>query len=248
MSAIAVVGDSFCAAYGVEDWRSHGCTLNQWGTTEPTWVDQIARTGGYTLYPYGFGGKSWWFSRQRFSEALQRIPPDIFEHQLECIVFCHTNSGRINNAWNAELSNTDTHTPAAQNFYRYIFDSEFHAWAQQAWFREIAQRWAHLKTIHFHCFPDSVAYSDLLPGVVYTTPLIHISIGELTGSDADIQQQMIQDQRFNHLNAHNNQQLATVIQQALYNYQPGQYSINTQEFVQVNPNSVKFPHPGFGTK
>ena len=248
MAAIAFVGDSFCAAYGLDEWKLRGCTLQQWGTDKPTYINQVVTTNSYTLYPYGFGGKSWWYSRQRFVEDLARIPADIFENQLETIVFCHTNSARINNAWNRELSNTDTASSIASNYYRHIFDSDFNDWAQQQWFKEINNRWAHLKTIHFHCFTDSVKHSHLLPGMVFTTPLIHISIGELSGTEKEIDKLILDDQRYNHLSAANNQILADIIVRSIYKYRPGQYRLDLNEFQLVNPNSAKFPFKGYGTK
>lgn len=247
MAIIAFIGDSFCASYvskhSKADWHQH-----QYGTTESTYLDLVATSNSYNLYPYGFGGKGWWYSRQRFLEDLQRIPREMFADQLEVIVFCHTNSSRINNAWNRELSNTDTTSPDFQIFYRKFFDENFHDWAQQQWFKEIKQQWSHIKTIHFHCFPESVKWSDLLPGVVYTTPLIHISIGELQGTDKEIDQYIKTDKRYNHLNAHNNKVLAEFILGTIYDYNPGQSEINMSNFDIVNPNANKFPQPGFGTR
>lgn len=247
MAAIAFVGDSFCASYSSGN-KQLGWPPVQDGTTEITYLDTVAETNNYTLYPYGFGGKSWWYSRQRFLEDLQRIPREIFEDQLEVIVFCHTNSGRINNAWNRELSNTDTTSPEAQIFYRHFFDGDFHDWAQQKWFEEIKQRWSHIKTIHFHCFPDSVKWSNLLPGVVFTTPLIHVSVGELEGTDKEIDQAIKTDKRYNHLNFQNNQVLAKFILGSIYNYNPGHYEIDMDNFEIVNPNANRFPQRGYGTR
>lgn len=248
MSAIAFVGDSFCASYRAQDIVEHGWPPLQHGTNESTYLDIVAKTNRYTLYPYGFGGKSWWYSRQRFIDDLQRIPKEIFADQLEVIVFCHTNSGRINNAWNRELSNTDTTPPEMQYYYRNVFDGDFHDWAQQQWFKEIAERWGHLKTIHFHCFPESVKWSDLLPGVVYTTPLIHISMGELQGTEKEIDQAIKIDKRYNHFNSHNNQAMAECILSTIYNYTPEHRKINLDNFNIVNQNAFRWPNAGFGTK
>ena len=44
MAAIAFVGDSFCAAYGLDEWKLRGCTLQQWGTDEPTDINQVGTT------------------------------------------------------------------------------------------------------------------------------------------------------------------------------------------------------------
>jgi hypothetical protein len=247
MAAIAFVGDSFCASYFSKN-NKDGWPPPQHGITEPTYLDLVAESNSYTLCPYGFGGKGWWYSRQRFLEDLQRIPKEIFADQLEVIVFCHTNSGRINNAWNRELSNTDTTSPEAQLFYRHFFDGDFHDWAQQQWFKEINQQWSHIKTVHFHCFTESVKWSNLLPGVVYTTPLIHVSIGELQGTDKEIDQAIKTDKRYNHLSTRNNQVLAEFILGAIYDYNPGQYEIDMSNFDIINSNAVNFPRRGYGTK
>jgi hypothetical protein len=252
MAAIAFVGDSFCAAYNHESWKSRECTTWQKGVETPTYLDIVAQTNGYTLYPFGFGGKSWWYSRCRFIEELERLPKSLFADQLETIVFCHTNPGRINNAWNRELSNTDTDSSFAIDYYKRIFDGQFNEWAQQQWFKEIAEKWGHLKTIHFHCFTETVPLSHLLPGMVYTTPLIWVSIGELTGSDNEIEKKLIHDNRsdsrFNHLNAHNNKVLAEFILGAIYDYRPGQYEIDTSNFDIINPKATRWPNPGYGTE
>lgn len=248
MTAIAFVGDSFCNAYGLDEWKSRQCTQWQFGTNEPTYLDIVAKVNHYTLYPYGFGGKSWWYSRQRFMEDLNRVPKNIFVDNLEVIVFCHTNHGRINNSWHRELSNTDTTSPESENYYRYIFDSEFNAWAQQQWFKEISEQWGHLKTIHFHCFPETVEFSYLLPGVVCTTPLILLSIGELQGTDREIDKIIFEDKRNNHLNATNNKSLAEFILANIYNYSPGTKELDLSKFDMPNQNARLWPDPGYGTK
>jgi hypothetical protein len=248
MTAIAFVGDSFCSAYSLSEWKARRCTQHQIGTNEPVWTTIVAKTNHYTLYPYGFGGKSWWYSRQRFIEDLERIPKNIFADNLEVIVFCHTNYGRINNSWNRELSNTDTTSPEAENYYRYIFDSEFNKWAQQQWFKEINDRWGHLKTIHFHCFPESVQSSHLLPGVVCTTPLVHISMGELQGTDREINKILVEDKRNNHLNATNNKALAEFVLANIYNYNTGTKELDPSNFDIINLNAKLWPDSGYGTK
>jgi hypothetical protein len=87
MTAIAFVGDSFCSAYSLSECKSCQHTYSQKGTNEPVWPSIVTKTNHYTLYPYGFGGKSWWYSRQRFVEDLERIPKNIFADNLEVIVF-----------------------------------------------------------------------------------------------------------------------------------------------------------------
>lgn len=241
MAAIAFVGDSFCCTYNSELFVKRRLPKFQAGTNMPTHLSLVADALGYNLYPCGYGGKGWWFSRQRLLDEINATgqEPDI-------IVFCHTNSDRINNAWNIELSNTEKNGPA-EDYYKYIFDQDFNEWAQRQWFKEIATRWAGIKTIHFTCFTGN-QNNDLLPGMVYTTPLVYISVGELTGTDKEIDQQLYYEKRHNHLSDKNNQVLSEVILDAINDYRPGQYELDPGRFELVNPNSTKFPESGYGTK
>jgi hypothetical protein len=167
----------------------------------------------------------------------------------DVIVFCHSDSERINNAWNAELINTAYQDSHARDYYKYIHDNKFNDWAMQQWFKEIATRWSGIKTIHFHCFTRTPEWSDLLPGVVYTTPLIHLSIGELSGTDKEINQQMADNEtRSNHLSDANNRILSKVILDTINDYRPGQYALDLEQFDLINPNSINYPHAGYGTK
>jgi hypothetical protein len=242
MAVIAFVGDSFCATYGfdriVQQRKRHKF---QYGATDPTHPELVADALRYDLYPCGYGSKGWWFSRQRLLDEITATG-----QEPEIIVFFHTNSIRINNAWNADLNNVENNGPA-EDYYKYIFDQQFNEWAQQQWFKEIATRWAGIKTIHFNCFTDDL-HSSLLPGMVYATPLIYISVGELTGTDKEIDQQLRNDRRHNHLNTRNNIVLSEIILAAINDYCPGRYELDLGRFELINPNSIKYPFPGHGTK
>jgi len=242
MPAIAFVGDSYCASYGQALHTKRGCPLYQVGTNDPTYPDLVAKALNYNLYPCGYGGKGWWFSRQRLLDEITATG-----QTPEIIVFCHSDSQRINNAWDIQLHNTPG--PQSRDYYKYIHDDEFNRWAQKQWFKEIASCWAEIKTIHFHCFTQTPDWSDLLPGMVYTTPLVHISVGELTGTEAEILSQMGENEkRKNHLSARNNQVLGEVILDAINDYRPGKHELDLGRFELINHNSVKFPHTGYGTK
>jgi len=115
---------------------------------------------------------------------------------------------------------------ASRLWLMHLHDYEFQDWAQQQYFRELAREYSTVKTIHFHCFKHTVQYSDLLPGMVYTTPLIEISKRE-SGAD---ERSFVQDGRANHMNAHNNRALAQVIISAIDNYSPGLHTINLTGF------------------
>jgi hypothetical protein len=115
---------------------------------------------------------------------------------------------------------------ASRLWLLHLHDYEFQDWAQQQYFRELAHDYSTVKTIHFHNFKHSVQSSDLLPGMVYTTPLMEISTRE-PGVD---ESWVVQDGRANHLNPHNNRALAQVIIGAIDNYRPGLHTINLTGF------------------
>ena len=85
--------------------------------------------------------------------------------------------------------------------------------------------------------------------MVYTTPLVNISIGEITGTEEEIRLSIsTKETRKNHLSSKNNQALAAVIIDSINNYEPGHYAIDTSRFEQPNANAVNYPNPGYGTK
>lgn len=241
--SIAFIGDSFANSYGQARHDELGQPKFQRGTDSPTYTQIVADHFGWTIEPFGFGGKSWWYSRCEFLKALER-----FEQQLTVAVFCHTNPQRINNAWNKDLELTNYEEGIYADYYRYIYDDDFNSWAQQAWFKEIKERWNNIKTIHFHCFTDTIPYGHLLPGMVFNQPLMHVSIGELQGNDQEVHKQTIVDPRCNHLSDANNQQLARLIIHSIEHYEPGQHILDLSQFNPINPNAHRFPNPGFGTK
>ena len=254
---IAFIGDSFCNNYGLADWQKFSKMLPspQNGTNDPTYTDLVVKHFNADILPYGFGGKSWWYSRNKFEKFWGRRfdqVNDTINDEVEAIVFCHTDSGRINNSWNDNFNSENSETEndsICESFFKHVYDPEFNEWAQEQWFREIARRYSHIKTVHFHCFSGTLRLSHLLPGVVFTTPLITISLGELTGTKKEIlYQATVNETRFNHLNNHNNQALAKVIIDTIENYSPGQYDIPMEKFEINNPNADKYPVGKFWTK
>jgi hypothetical protein len=246
---IAFIGDSYCCTYGLNDFQKHR-DHSQNGTDNPTHPDLVVKHFDADIEPFGYGGRSWWYSRSKFENRWGWNFEEV-EKQFEALIFFHTDHGRINNSWNDKLGprNNDGKLDEVQaSYYKYIFDMDFNRWAQEQWFREINRRFNHLKTIHFHCFIPTPNTIQLLPGVVFTTPLIHISLGELIGSDNHITNYLQNESRANHLSDHNNQALAQVIIQALEHYTPGQYSIPMDRFEIINPNATRWPDPGYGTE
>ena len=245
MHNIVFVGDSYCATYDLNQWKSRGYPAYQHGAHSDLHTSLVADHFNCALHPHGYGGKSWWYSRQKYRGYY------VDGHKVtdtRAVIFFHTSAGRIHNAWNEKLTNSYENSSLKQ-YYLELHDQSYYDWAYQQWFREIARDHTQVKTIHFHCYPDTINWSDLLPGMIYTTPLIQISIGELQGTDDAILKKCSYDEtRFNHLNAHNNRALANLIIHSIENYLPGQYKIDLTNFDQINPNAKNYPNSGFGTE
>jgi hypothetical protein len=183
---LIVVGDSFCSS--AEGWPS-----------------ALADRLGLNLICHGIGGQPWWNAR----EFLIGLPDQNIE-QAEHLVFVHTNAERIPtndiqigmvDHSNLTLADIDQ---AVKLYYKYIHNHEFLIWAQQQWFFEISQRWGHKKITHLHAFPWSLHRNNLPVGLNVITNLCSISFNEIAAD----QFTLINDQRPNHLNYHNNQELA----------------------------------------
>lgn len=255
-SLIGFIGDSFCASYGLGDWRAHGSQTRQKGTDTITYTNRVIKHFNHAICPYGFEGASWWHSRERFIQDFDWRSKEY--NEFLALIFLHTEHSRINCLNNNDLpklghsgldpGGTVEQQQAVAAHYRHLYDDKFHCWAQEQWFREIHQRFSHLKTIHLHCFPDTVPLSHLLPGCVYTTPLIHISVGELSGTETEISKQLSRDTRYNHMSQYNNQVLADVIIDAIDNYTPGTYKLPMEKFNRPNPNAENFPHGTYWNK
>jgi hypothetical protein len=257
---IIFVGDSFCATYkhvGVcfyflEGLRSPHVQNQDRGIDESRtlWTiahpSQVAKHYGYNLYNFGFGGKSWWYSRCRMLNYLEENPGLI--ENTQAFVFFHTDEQRLNIGPRFESREID-YRQLQRLWKTDLIDTDFQLWAQLKWFQEIKNYVGSIPSIHFHCFTSTPQYSHLLPGMNFTTPLVQLSIGELTGSESEIMASLSKnDIRANHLNEHNNQALADVIINALDNYKPGTYSIDISKFDQPNKNAHRWPLPGYGTK
>jgi hypothetical protein len=94
--------------------------------------------------------------------------------------------------------------------------------------------------------------STHLPGTVFTTPLVRITVGQEIGTTTEIENSMNNTMTnghiHNHFNDHNNRAMAQVVIDALENYQPGMRTIDLIKFDQPNQNAHRWPSPGFGTK
>jgi hypothetical protein len=204
---IIIVGDSFCASTA-------------------GWPSILAQRLDLSLVNHGQGGQPWWNARN----FLNSIDQDTLTN-TDVVVFVHTNSGRIPTS-NAQLGLVDHSAEpkteidkAIQLYHKYIHEPEFLNWAQQQWFLEINQRWGHKKIVHLHSFPWSIDYGKLLSGLNIETNLCSISLNEL-GID---KLELFNDQRLNHLNDHNNNELACQLATLIQNY--------TQQTVQLDTNA-----------
>ena len=204
---IIVVGDSFCSS-------SAG------------WPGRLAQHLNLSLINHGQGGQPWWNVRN----FLKNINEETLAN-TEVMIFAHTNAERIptNNTQLGLIDHSAKPTTeidtAIQLYYKYIHEPEFLNWAQQQWFLEINQRWGHKKIVHLHSFPWSVDYGKSLSGLNIVTNLCSISLNEL-GVDKF---ELFNDQRANHLNDHNNTELACQLSMLIQNY--------TQQTVQLNTNA-----------
>ena len=239
---IAFVGDSFCASYGMSTSITEN--LFQRRLSIPTYTTIVSDHYQFDVAPYGFAGKSWWYSWSKFWKAWGGK----LDH-LEAIIFTHTDHARINSAVIPEFPLMANYVrpevsaemiQANQNYFKYIHDDAFNAWAQEQYFKMLEEKFNKIKTVHFHCHTNTIGQAHLLPGVVFTTPLHQINIGELRGSKEQIMQCISQDLRANHFNDHNNQVMADVIIQALDNYVPGMVSLPIEKFDQPNPNAASW--------
>jgi hypothetical protein len=252
---IIFVGDSYCATF--LNTKEESLPSGQVGSHQPTYLNLVANNFDCDLYSFGYAGKSWWYSRCELINFLNNN--SAWYQNNQAIIFCHTDCNRPNTTdpsiGTGLLSQDNQHTIQAQAYKLWeleIKDSAFQRWAQDQWFNEINQKFSHIKTIHFNVSFDSVESSqNLLPGSVFTTPLINISLGEFVGSDSEVlSKSTFMDQRPNHFNEKNNQAMANLIIDSLKNYSKGSRPVDLVKygFDQPNPNAHRWPDPGWGTQ
>ena len=260
---IAFIGDSFCASFNGNSRYStfHASPVNnsQAYNAQYGHPSLVADHYGYKLLAHGYMGKSWWYSRTKFLEQIKQQPEILTK--LEAIIFFHTDANRCNtlnqfvHSINSDPALNDWENEehrqvvkAQRQWTKHLMDTEFQTWAQNSWFKEISKEYSHIKQVHFHCFENSTHYNHLLTGQRFTTPLMQISLGELTGTKEQINQSIIRDTRANHLSEHNNRVLAKTIIYALDNYLNNLQALDLTKFNLPNPNYVNFPHQRWRTQ
>lgn len=258
---IVFVGDSYCSSFKGPSPLPY--EFRQQKDHCPTWLDISAQELNLNLYSFGFSGRSWWYSRDKLFRQIEENPRFIAE--TSAMVFVHTDPWRFNSedeTIGVELvvNNNDLYSEselrqkslALKYWVTYLRDNYFQVWAQKQWFKEINSifgAYNDLKMIHFFSFPQIVEYGNELQGAVFTTPLIQISLGELEGTDDELTiNGMSGDQRSNHFGTHNNISMGKTVVSEINNYSPGKKSIDLSRFDIVNPNSHRWPNPGFGTR
>ena len=255
---IAFVGDSFCASVSADVYKVNGV----WRQKNAGYPGIVADHYGAKIHAHGYPGKSWWYSRSKFLDKINKQPE--FLDNIIAMIFCHTESNRINSdneyafPWNHYGDRPDSSyknyedqqiAHAQSQWAKHLLDFEFQEWAHINWFREITREWGHIKQVHFHCFPWTVSHDYLLSGQRFVTPLVHVSLGELDGSADQINYQMSHaDTRKNHLSDDNNLVLAEIIIDALDNYKDQCQPSHMSKFKNiVNQNYENFPYGDFGT-
>lgn len=242
---VAILGDSFAAHISAEHWNQWRQAGRDMGfrsrSDSPAWPSLVADQLELNLAPYGFGGRSWWWSWQRFWNDWHQ---DL--RRLDAIVFLHTGYDRINNGMDPKLphilnmptsfyqSHPIDKVQAMESYFLHVHDTDFQRWAQQQFFRYLRDALPPMKILHFFCLSvPTPATCDLLPGMVFRTPLLLLSAAEY--EDTRPKHWPFPDMRANHFNEHNNQALANLICRSIEHYQPGIYEIDHREFYQFKP-------------
>jgi hypothetical protein len=159
---ILIIGDSFCAS------RHESDNWPKYLTDKLTGSDVIPRGQGY-------GGCSWWSTRNRLLKELDQKVPKI-------LIMCHTEPNRIpsdydfginfksveiDNIWIANEKYRNHYSKdikdAANMYYEYLHFFDFHHWAQEQWFLELDEILSEKKisiVIHIHCFRNSKIFEN----------------------------------------------------------------------------------------
>lgn len=201
---IGFYGDSFCADWGNNCWTTILC--------EKLNAD----------YPISLGiqGSNCWTYFKKLKETVD---------QIDIAIICHTQEQRIPNKLDApfhqytveyindypdqlEKYGKDAWI-AAKQFYKYLYDEDIQKFFYYSVIKEISELTKNKKTIHIFGF-DTDPYKEIVNGVAVIPSLLDISINE---KDID-QKGMWDDQRLNHLNDHNNKELADQIYLMLIQY------------------------------
>lgn len=250
---IAFIGDSFCAAIDksknqafFEPKSTHFIPFRH-SVNTPTWPSLVADAMSLNIAPYGFGGRSWWYSWTKFWDEWKDRLSD-----LEAVVFVHSHWCRINHSQSDDLplspgfeslfSNFPSEKiQAAKFFHAYVADRDFQRWSQRQFFHYIARALPNIKTVHLFAFCRPTQETlGCLPGTKFITPLALLSTLE---NDCKIKGSSLPripgtDERPNHFNDHNNTVLARHVIKALKKKSQGSYELPWQEFDIKNGDKI----------
>lgn len=212
MRSILIVGDSFCAK-------------------REAWPKQLAASLGLKCTGAGFGGMNWWAVKN----YLKTVPNLI--NEAEFVVFVHSYPSRM---FNLRLLAPDydftSASPLSEEenakylYYKYVFDNNFHLWATEQWFKEVASTLSHKNLCHLHVTTTMNHATHLLPGLHVSTPLMAISQNETNHSKLLVG---AEDTRANHLSIANNLALARQLSSALRDYSHKTIELDVSKFEQV---------------
>jgi hypothetical protein len=236
MAAIAFIGDSFCAGIDMQEWVRYGKRRWQFGSELPSWPSLVATKLNLSPYYHGYCGKSWWYSRHWFFQRCKKILAD---NQFEVIVFCHTDSTRINHLSELLINEMVPATVEekilknAQDLWRvYLNDETFAHWCQYNWLLEIKNTFQHVpRIIQFTCFDPDLFDNFNRSGMCFKTPLFEIQKKEHTGThEEQIKKALDIGYQPNHFNTLNNFAMSDLIIDAVNNYNPGLHKIDLSKF------------------
>ena len=225
MKNIIIVGDSFCAC-------------------DAGWPGILPKMLNLELINYGRGGQHWW----GVADFLSKLSQETLDN-CEVIIFAHTEDQRIPNCTNKTLSRDEPDYKnelqlAMDLYFKYIHEDNFLTWAQIQWYKEVSEKWRHIKLINLHGFPSSLAKKQYLDGVNVFPNLLSLSLNE--GDYNPYSDAMMTDSRLNHFNEKNNIAMAEQLYDIIQNYQPGDVYLDISKFEQVTDRWTNWG--GFGSE
>ena len=188
----------------------------------------------YDVRVFGFGGMSWWYSYRMLHRELVADPTLI--DRIEIVISAHTNCERIPYKPD-HIFDSDLDQKLTKAIYTSNFDVEFFRWAHPHWARDFSDMFKDKMMINFFCYNPYSSNINLFTGMQCTTPLIHLSVAELEGTQKEVDNRMTRDKRVNHFTTENHQIFAEVCHWAIKNYKP-----NTQFDFPIDKWNIKNPN------
>jgi hypothetical protein len=159
---LLIVGDSFCQ--DEQHWPSH--LQSKISYPQNVWSRNNMRV-------HAFPGGGWWPIREQIYRT--QIGDTPWFDQIKLLVIIHPFTSRVFSTdsqihrssavelpFNWSTANFDETTIAHSLYYKYIYNENFHTWAQLKWFDELAQLLAaHPQILSVHLFGDSETLSLL---------------------------------------------------------------------------------------